>query len=372
MLYCSRRFAFYGPSKRICLTTATSRYNRRQSVLYLLCIIIRGIQRVNKRNIFILALFVIIVIAVRLTIKPINYYDYEQYSGGVQSFLNGRGPYAFGVYNMPPWSAIFLSPIGYQPIEMWLALSVALFVGAVLDLGTPAGLLQLLNPIFITLIASANPEWLMIGSGLWLLYRAPRGWGRGIAWLLLACKPQTSFLLLLADGWDALRERDWKPMALAAIVAVVSIAIFPEFFAHIGDTSQFVFSISAIRNFGIWAVFIAALIVAVRWNRRSDLKTMGLLLAPILAPYMFPYSLMVLLFTMRKAGWLRNLIFLVGCLLFTYLFWREYHVSEPIGAACMTVLAAILAPAYPKVEPATQARPAADSQPEVVSRVSMS
>jgi hypothetical protein len=42
-------------------------------------------------------------------------------------------------------------------------------------------LLLLLNPIFITLLASSNAEWLWVGPGLWLLYRTPKGWARGLA-----------------------------------------------------------------------------------------------------------------------------------------------------------------------------------------------
>src|SRR5258708_6644915 len=163
----------------------------------------------HKRSLFTIVLFIVIFFVARAFIQPINDHDYTTAVDSVQSFLNGKSPYAPGHFNMPPWSIFFLVPLAYQPIQSWLALNIALFVAINFDLGKPSALLLLVHPIFITLFAAANPEWLVVGSGLWLLYRTEKGVGRGMAWLLLACKPQTTFILLVIDGWKAYRERDW-------------------------------------------------------------------------------------------------------------------------------------------------------------------
>src|SRR5262249_20337525 len=158
--------------------------------------------------IFWIALFILVTVIVRLVIQPINIIDYGERQLALNAFWNGKSPYTVQAYFEPPWAIFFLLPLTGQPIQTALALTCGLFVVAVLAFGKPSGLLQMAHPIFILLWASSNPEWLYVGTGLCLLYGARKGWGRGLAWLLLTCKPQTTAIMLLFDGWDAIRQRD--------------------------------------------------------------------------------------------------------------------------------------------------------------------
>lgn len=193
--------------------------------------------------------------------------------------------------------------------------------------------------------ASSNAEWLLIGPGLWLLYRTKRGWGRELAWLLLKCKPQSAILLLVFDSWQALRERDWKAFTFAGLVATVSLAIYPHFFTQISTSMDW--SLSVLARYSILgAPAVTAMIVAIRKKRLADHKTLGPLLSPVWTPYMLQYSYTVTAFTMRGAGLLRVAIYVVASLVLMVLFWQDYHVAEHIGALGMVLLAALLAPAY--------------------------
>lgn len=300
----------------------------------------------RARAAFLAALFVMIFVCVRAFIKPINDVDYQVHILALKSFWQGQGPYAVFGFLEPPWSIFFQAPLVNQPLETWLALAVALFVTIIIDLGTPAGLLQIAHPIFITLIASSNPEWLLVGPGLWLLYRTPKGWGRGLAWLFLACKPQSTFVLLLFDGWDALRTRDWKAILLSAAVAIGAMLLFPQPLGRLLVPHDW--SASVLANWGfLGAVGVTVVILAIRRQRLPDYKTLGILLAPVWTPYTLEYNYAAVLFTLRGAGWLRNIIYLVGGFVLAYLFWRDYHVAEQVGALGMLLLAAVLAPAYP-------------------------
>lgn len=296
------------------------------------------------RFLFIAALFCVIFISARLFIHPINNTDYLNSQTGLRAFWRGETPYVSALYYMPPWSAFFLAPLVNQPLETWLALDVALFATMIVDLGSPSSLLLLLHPAFIALIASSNPEWLVVGTGLWLLYRIKRGVGRGVAWLLLACKPQTTAFLLLFDGIAALRHRDWKAFGVAGITAVATILLYPQIFTRLSQ--PFEWSATVYSHYGVLGALAATLlVVAVRWRRRSDLKTLGLYLGPIWWPYMLEYGYTATAFTMRSAGWLRVAIYVAASIGLAFLFWRDYHVAEQIGAFGMVLLAAVLAPA---------------------------
>jgi hypothetical protein len=318
----------------------------------------------NKRGLFAAALFIVIFASTRLYIRPINSVDYEVHIHGLQAFWNGQSPYTVQGYYEPPWSIFLIAPLVNQPLETWLALSVSLFATSVIDLGTPAALLLLAHPIVITLIASSNPEWIFIGPGLWLLYRTPKGWGRGLAWLFLTCKPQTTAILLLFDGWDALRQRDWRAVGLASTGAILSWLLFPQFLASLSERLTINWSTSVIYHGGIvGAVLVTVFILAVRSRRLDDRKTTGLLLGPVWSPYLLQYGCTALLFSMRGAGWVRNAIFLVTGVALAAVFWRDYHVSEQWGILGMVLLAALMAPAYPVASSTTEefAQPALES-----------
>jgi hypothetical protein len=316
-----------------------------------------------KRIFFLIALFVTLFVSTRIVIRPINTSDFDTYSAAVKAVWRGQSPYVMDQYMMPPWAALVLAPLANQPLETWLALSVALFVTAIIAIGSPAGLLLLLHPIFITLIASSNPEWLLVGSGLWLLSDRPRGWRRGVAWLLLSCKPQSTIGLLIFDGWNALKTRDWWAFIVSGAVAITTLIIFPMPFQRLLIPHDW--SSSILAHYGlIGAILVTIAILIIRRHQLADTHTLGILLTPVWVPYTLEYNYMAVIFTMRSAGWLRTSLYVGLSLGLMYLFWRDYHVAEQIGAAGMVLLAALLAPDYTKL-PRKVEEPGALAVPDI-------
>jgi hypothetical protein len=298
---------------------------------------------------FFAALFIIMFVVVRVIIRPINSLDYEIHVAGLQQFWQGHSPYTVTGYYDPPWSIFILAPLAYQPLETWLALTIAFFVLLTLDLGKPAGLLQLMHPIFFTLIASSNPEMIFVAPGLLLMYHTPRGWGRGLAWVFLACKPQTTFLLLILDGLYAVRQRDWRAIVLAPAIGLTSWALYPEYWGHFSQRLTIEWSATVMFHYGvIGAILVTLFVLAVRRKRLKDYKSIGLMLAPVWSPYLLQYGYIGVLFTIRGAHWLWQIVYLVAGIVLAALFWRDFHVAEQFATLGFVLLAAIFAPDYEK------------------------
>ena len=297
-----------------------------------------------SRRIPIAIIFILIFVSALVAFKPINNTDYLTNIEALHNVTRGIDPYFGHFLVIPPWAFILMLPISTQPLNVWLALTIALFVTMVIDLGSWSALWLMLSPAFLALVASSNVEWIMIGSGLWLSYRSGnRGYARGVAWLLLTCKPQTTFIFLIFDGIRAVHQRDWRAFAVSGTVAGICLAIWPGFLNNMGVFQMF--SVSTVYYYGVPGALLATLfIVAVRWSRRSDWRTLGLLLAPLWTPYMLEYSLLASAFTVRRGGWLRIILYVVGSLAAAGRFWQQYHVAEPAGALAMVLLAAVLAP----------------------------
>lgn len=296
-----------------------------------------------RRLLFMLVTLVVVFLAARIAIRAINNNDYLIYSAALNAVLNNQNPYLVQGYFTPPWTLFVLMPLAGQPIETWLALTVALFVVFVLDVGQPTALIQLVHPVFITLIASSNPDWILTGTGLWLLSRWPQGWGRGLAWIFLASKPQTNLLLLVFDGLVAIRDRDWKAVLLAGSVAVTAILVIPPDLSILNASHPW--SLSVYWHYGVsGAALMTVLIIVLRWTRRRDYKTLGLLLTHVWTPFSLQYHYVVFLFAMRNAGLLRNVLYLAVGFGLALLTWQNYKTIEHLGMAAMLVLTAVMAP----------------------------
>jgi hypothetical protein len=303
------------------------------------------------RRQLLIGLFIIVFALAYFFLPPINNTDYYTWTNGLKYTWSGQSPYGYLGYLLPPWSIPFLLPIAGASIQVWLALTVAFFVVLVVDLGKLSGILLILHPAFITLWASSNGEWLLMGPGLWLLYHWPKGYTRGIAWLLLSCKPQSTAMLLIFDGLRAVRDRDWKAMIVAATGAIGTFFLYPGFLDRMAAVHHLT-NLSVLANFGIIGVIaVTVYVIAVRWNRRFDDRTLGLILSPVWTPYTLQYSYTTMIFTMRGAGLLRNAIYVTASLVLMVLFWQDYHVGEHIGGLGMVLLAALLAPAYREQKP---------------------
>lgn len=300
----------------------------------------------QRRALFILAVFIITFLTARLVIQPINTTDFDVHIRGLTAFWQGQNPYAAD-YVTPPWSLLLLTPLMQQPLQTWLALSITLFVCMIIDLGRPAGFVTLIHPVIMTLIASANPEWIYIGTGLWIIHRFPNGWGRGVGWLFLTCKPQTAFLFLLVDGVMALRERDWRAVVISGAVAVGSVLLVPDYLNFLQTRLHMLWSVSVMYHLGVvGAVVVTVIILVLRAKRVGDLKTLALLLAPVWTPYIQVYSYMAVLFTMRRVGWAGQVLFFAVSLAAVWAFWQSKGALEYVPPLIFVLMASLLAPDY--------------------------
>lgn len=314
----------------------------------------------RKRSGLFLVFLIAFLVAMALY-KPIINPDYVVCIRALRLVMAGQYPYgAIGAnglpilpYLMPPWSFLFLAPLAGQPTIVWLSLTTAVCVTMLLDLShwRWSALLLLAHPAFIGMIASSNPEWLLVGSGLWLLYRSGRrGWLRGVVWLLLSCKPQTTFILLVFDGVLACRQRDWRPFVVAVPTAASCLVLIPGFFDGVQRAH---WSVTVLYDFGVPGAIIASLALFILYRLKyrhtagiftalsQDWRSIALLLAPIWAPYMLQYSLLASAFTMRRSGLWRIFCFMAVSLLSVALFWDQDHGAVAALSTLFVVVSAV-------------------------------
>jgi hypothetical protein len=164
--------------------------------------------------------------------------------------------------------------------------------------------------------------------------------------LILACKPQTIFFVLLLDGWRAFRQRDWKAFALFGSVAIITVIPYPQMFSFQG-TMLVRWQASTLPTYGIGIAILATIaLLLLRWGRLRDFTTLGILLAPIWSPYFLEYSSVATIFTLRGAGWFRTILYMIASFVIGLATFTQFHVAEAAGILGITLLASLLAPAY--------------------------
>lgn len=142
---------------------------------------------------------------------------YRFFYPAVQAWLRGVSPYSVeGAYN-PPWAWWVLGPVAAWPHSeawwMWTVMAVAVFLGALLLIRRPHGLvlvaLGLAPATLVHLSMGQWVFWLLLGVAL-LESRKPSVQGVGL--LLLALKPHLGWPFLLAT-----RPRAW-PIPIGALL----------------------------------------------------------------------------------------------------------------------------------------------------------
>jgi hypothetical protein len=86
-------------------------------------------------------------------------------------------------------------------------------------------------------------------------------------------------------------------------------------------------------------------VLALRWRKLRDWRTLGILLSAIWTPYQLQYAYMSVLFTLRRARWWRVLAYVGAGIALVSVFWQDYHTAEHIATLGFVLLAALLAPA---------------------------
>ncbi len=274
-----------------------------------------------------------------------------------------------------PWVMFYLGVLAYASTRVIVALNVAFWIIIILDSGRPAALILILHPAFLMLWASANPDFVLNGVGLWLIIRGVQGWRRGVALMLIAIKPQILPLLLLLEGVRTLWERDWQAVGVMAGIGIVSVALYPAWLtdtipallgfsqgispeekAGLGELFSYPFS--PFGAWGVWAaVGISVVIVLLMARRLTEWRTLAVLLSFVWTPHLSLYNYALLLILFRQTSAWRVLLYLglsLGSLPFLF---REYHQYERYGVLLFLLLAAVLTSAEPdQTEEAIAAR----------------
>ncbi len=239
-----------------------------------------------------------------------------------KSIQNGDVVYysAYGL-RIPPWSVLFILPLGYVPLRTAWAL-LALATIAILVISVPrraprwrvrAGVI-LLAASFLSLrvIVDGNFEGLIVGGILLMLwgYDQRKPLPLAVGMLLATIKPQTVFLLIAVIGLYLLAHREWRFIGITA--ALTLAVIIPsmlwrgaDWLVAFGGENNAVFTgnllditlDAAMRRMGGFApsiilltrliIMAATLVIAWRARARLTRESAGLLIAAsiLCAPY---------------------------------------------------------------------------------------
>lgn len=273
--------------------------------------------------------------------------DFTAYLSAADVFVAGQHPYGDAifdavryngkVYNYLPGTLWFVAPLAWVPTTVavavdWLARVAALgFAARVfwrrLLPDAPFQLVLLVavfhEPITVDLLFGNVTTYLLaaFAACVWVAHREPSRRLYGVAFLaglVLAFKPFWVFAGLFAL---ASRRRWGLSIACAVGAGVIVLAslpfldILPEYLARIGAMADFYYSV-ALGTFAPWAIPIVALawlaagVVLVRRDV-ADAWIWGACTIPYwprLGTYSYVMTFPLILFLVKRLGWLRGLL----------------------------------------------------------------
>jgi hypothetical protein len=329
---------------------------------------------------FLSTVFVISLFAAYVMVSPINTMDWVRTVQQIRNLWRGVNPYcdpycefhdfdpdlvvdeAFvSVKVYSPWVMFYFGVLAYASTRVLLALDVACWIIIMLDSGRPPALILILHPAFFMLWASANPDFVINGVGLWLIMAGVRGWRRGVTLMLIAIKPQILPLLLLLEVSRTLWERDWEAVGVMMGIGLLSVALYPAWLldtipaltgisevgispeeqAGLGELFSYPFSV-----FGAWgvgaAVAVTAVILVFMARRLTEWRTLAVLLGFVWTPHLSLYNYALLLILFRKTSAWRIVTYLVLSIAALPVFFREYHRYERYGVLAFLLMTAVL------------------------------
>jgi len=320
--------------------------------------------------------FVVSLFAAYTALAPINHLDWVTTAQFLRYMDRLQNPYDkaltmdsdLAVYYrqyeyLPysPWTVFYFGIFAFATTRLIVALSVAAWIVIILDSGRPVALLLCLHPTFLMLWASGNIDFLVSGVGLWLLLRQDRGRRLGVAFMLMAIKPQVFPLLLALELVRMVWRRDWPALTTILAIGLISVALYPHWLdwpvslvrdyldvaqgektAHdVAIGGKYPFSV-----FGAWGILpalgVSVLVLLIMFRRWTEWRLLSVLLGFVWTPYVNPYSYAVLLLFLRKApGW-RVLLYLGAGIAALPVFFAKWHHYERYGLLLFLLLAAVL------------------------------
>lgn len=322
-------------------------------------------------------IFLVSTVFTYVNIPPRNHLDWVTTAQMLRYMTRLENPYSthltmdddLRVYyrkyeNLPysPWSVFYLGILAYASTRLILALSVAAWMVVIIDIGRPSTLILLLHPTFLMLLASGNADFLINGLGLWLILRGVRGWRLGVAIMLLAIKPQVLPFLILLECARIAWERDGEAALTIAVIAGVSLALYPHWLDWPIDTIRGYIDVARgvktsedikfgggypFSVFGAWgllpALGVTLVLLLIMIRRRTEWRTLAILGGYVWTTYVNPYSYAVLLILFRRSPAWRTVLYLVLSLISLPFFFTEWHHYERYGILLFWLLAAVLA-----------------------------
>jgi hypothetical protein len=320
--------------------------------------------------------FVVSLFAAYIAISPINHLDWATTAQFLRYMVHLRNPYdtsltmdadlsvfhnQYEYLPYSPWTIFYFGIFAFATTRLIVALSVAAWVVIILDSGKPIALLLCLHPTFLMLWASGNIDFLVSGVGLWLMLRQDRGWRMGVAFMLMAIKPQVLPFLLALEGVRLLWRRDWPALTTILGIALVSIALYPHWlewpvslvrdYIDVARGQKTAYDIAIggkypFSVFGAWGILpalgVSALILLIMHRRLTEWRFLAILLGFVWTPYVNPYSYAVLLLLMRRAPAWRVLLYLGLGLASLPVLFAEWHRYERYGVLLFLLMAAVL------------------------------
>lgn len=243
---------------------------------------------------FTLGICALTALGVALTFH-VNTYDTYTIRQGSLDIIANEDAYQIqsngvSIFMTPPHVAIIGLPFIILG-ERWVAFWNVFFILLVLTYnekklyGFLLKLLFVVSPPILILVAASNINGFTLGIGLLGLLSNNGKWVRGISWAFLLLRPQDSIGILIYDGIQALRQRDYLAFLTCGVIVVLPIIFSVNIFWEWAQAMYFPlfvdspvgYTLSLQKTHG-WMVSggFLALVIWLRFSRFSRLKGLQL------------------------------------------------------------------------------------------------
>lgn len=332
----------------------------------------------------ILFLLIMVVAVVSVQVLTVNDYDNRTYRRASWNiFMNHRWPQedpveiARTLYLHPNHSAVITAPfVLFGPhVAAFLEITcvMILFIGKRRGLAALLTLLFVLTPPLMFMIAEAGLIGFSTGIGLIFLLAEKRGPLRAYAWAMMMVRPQDNLPVLIWNGIEALRQKDWQAFVLAALIMLPTLVTLEQWLKLLPKDASEVpidpgtfYTLSIPLNSGVPAalVIVTAILlyrlVSVRPPRagkrlpftlalrrrqdfsRTEITWLIYVVWLMLTPYYLLYVIWVVMLPVREYSAWRTLSLLIGSIVIGYFTFQDYQMPQIYYGALLTALLVVL------------------------------